>query len=224
MAESIFARMSRLLSATVEESVDRMGKAGGEAVMREAIREADRAVDQVEREMDIVVSRRLQAKRQRQLLAKRLDELSEKARFALDQGREDLAEAALSRQIDFEAQAESLNDVQVEASEEETRLAEGLAALKARKIQMEEALASYVSAKSEAPPRSGAAATRPERSAKKKVDAAEQAFDRAMKGVVGTGLQRTDSDAIHRVAEIDGLQKRATIAERLAALKADRAA
>jgi len=47
MAESIFARVSRLLSATVEDTVDRMEQAGGDAVMREAIREADRAIDQV---------------------------------------------------------------------------------------------------------------------------------------------------------------------------------
>ncbi len=39
MAESIFARISRLLSATVEDHVDRLERAGGEAVMREAIRE-----------------------------------------------------------------------------------------------------------------------------------------------------------------------------------------
>ena len=36
MAESIFARVSRLLSATVEDTVDRMEQAGGDAVMREA--------------------------------------------------------------------------------------------------------------------------------------------------------------------------------------------
>ena len=47
MAESIFARVSRLLSATAEDTVDRMEQAGGDAVMREAIREADRAIDQV---------------------------------------------------------------------------------------------------------------------------------------------------------------------------------
>src|SRR5437868_11536529 len=46
MAESIFTRVSRLLSATVEDTVDRMEQAGGDTVMREAIREADRAIDQ----------------------------------------------------------------------------------------------------------------------------------------------------------------------------------
>jgi phage shock protein A len=35
---------------------------------------------------------------------------------------------------------------------------------------------------------------------------------------------RADADTINRVAEIDGMQKSATVAERLAALKAQQAA
>ena len=107
MAESIFARVSRLLSATVEDAVDRMEQAGGDAVMREAIREADRAIDQVKAELESTMARRLQAARQQKMLTERVEELTTKAKFALGQGREDLAEAALSRQVDFEAQAKS---------------------------------------------------------------------------------------------------------------------
>src|SRR5204862_1959111 len=112
MAESIFARVSRLLSATVEDAVDRMEQAGGDAVMREAIREADRAIDQVKADHEAAMARRLQAARQQQMLAKRLEELTAKARFAIAQERDDLAEAALSRQIDFEEQNKQLDEVQ----------------------------------------------------------------------------------------------------------------
>src|SRR5215475_1991511 len=122
MAESIFARISRLLSATVEDAVDRMEQAGGEAVMREAIREAERAIDQVKAELESTMARRLQAARQQKMLTERAGELTTKAKFALDQGREDLAEAALSRQIDFEAQGKELDTLQLQAREEEKRL------------------------------------------------------------------------------------------------------
>ena len=111
MTESIFARVSRLLSATVEDAVDRVEQAGGDSVMREAIREADRAIDQVKAELETTMSRRLQAARQQKMLMERAEELTTKAKFALDQGREDLAEAALSRQVDFEAQAKALETV-----------------------------------------------------------------------------------------------------------------
>lgn len=222
MDESIFARMSRLLSATVEDSVDRLERAGGEAVMREAIREADRAVDQVKAEIEAVMTRRLQAARQQQMLAKRIEELTGKAAFAVEGGREDLAEAALSRQIDFEAQARTLADVQAQARDEEARLEQGLAALKARKAQMADALAAFLIARREAA--RGDGPTRRGASPEKTVDAAEQAFERAMTGAGGVGFTRTDADTVNRVAEIDGLQKSAAVAERLAALKARRAA
>jgi phage shock protein A len=223
MAESIFTRVSRLLSATVEDAVDRMEQAGGDAVMREAIREADRAIDQVKAQLEATMARRLQAARQQRMLNERVEELTEKARFALAEGREGLAEAALSRQVDFEAQAKKLDAIQSQAREEEQRLEDGLTALKARKGQMEEALSAYLASRREAA-LGGDGPTRPERSAEKKVDAAEQAFDRAMAGAGGVGFTRADAETINRVAEIDGLQKSATVAERLAALKAQQAA
>ncbi|MEA3027693.1 MAG: hypothetical protein QOF91_2978 [Alphaproteobacteria bacterium] len=223
MAESIFARVSRLLSATVEDAVDRMEQAGGDAVMREAIREADRAIDQVKAELEATMARRLQAARQQKMFTERAEELTTKAEFALGQGREDLAEAALARQVDFETQANALGTLQEQARQEEQRLEGGLAALNARKRQMEDALQAYLISRREAA-HGGDGPTHPDRSAEKKVDAAEQAFDRAMAGAGGVGLARADADTINRVAELDGMQKSATIAQRLAVLKARRAA
>ena len=223
MADSIFARVSRIVSAHVEDGVDRMEQAGGEVVMREAVREADRAIDQVKAQLEATMARRLQAARQKQMLAQRLEELTEKAKFALKEGRDDLAEAALSRQIDLEAQAQKLDAVQTQAREEESRLEDGLASLKARKGQIEDALAAYAIAQREAA-MGGDGPSRPGRSAEKKVDAAEQAFDRAMSGVGGVAFTRADAETINQVAEIDGLQKSAAVAERLAALKAAKTA
>jgi phage shock protein A len=45
-----------------------------------------------------------------------------------------------------------------------------------------------------------------------------------MAGAGGVGFVRADADTINRVAELDGLQRSATLAERLAALKAQEAA
>jgi phage shock protein A len=223
MTESIFARVSRLLSATVEDTVDRMEQAGGDAVMREAIREADRAIDRVKTELETTMSRRLQAARQQKMLIERAEELTTKAKFALSQGREELAESALSRQVDFEAQAKVLASLQQETRQEEQRLETGLAALGARKRQMEDALQAYMTSRRKVTVDDDGP-SRPDRSAEKMVDAAEQAFDRAMAGAGGIGFARADADTINRVAEIDGLQKNATVAERLAALKAQQAA
>ena len=223
MAETIFTRVSRLLSATVEDTVDRMEQAGSDAVMREAIREADRAIDQVKTELEAAMTRRLQAARQQKMLAERAEELTAKAKFAVNQQRDDLAEAALSRQIDFEEQAKKLDAVQQQSRELEQRLEDSLTALQARKRQMEDTLQAFLLSRQQAA-LGGDGPVQPNRSAEKKLDAAEQAFDRAMTGAGGVGFTRTDATTINRVAEIDGMQKGANVAERLAARKAEQAA
>src|SRR4051812_33068387 len=187
MAESIFARVSRLLSATVEDTVDRMEQAGGDAVMREAIREADRAIDQVKAELQSTMARRLQAARQQKMLTERAEELTTKAKFALGQGREDLAEAALSRQVDFEAQAKELDVVQQQARQEEQRLEDGLAALSARKRQMDDALQAYLISRRGASV-GGERSGRPVSSAEKKAGTAVKAFCWGKGGAGGGGF------------------------------------
>ena len=212
MAQSIFDRVSFLLAATVQDMVDRMERAGGDAVMREAIREAERAIEQVKAELESTMARRLQAARHQKMLTERADALTAQAEGALRQGREDLAEAALSRQVDFEAQARELDAVQLEVREAERRLEVALAALGARKREMEDALQAWLASR--------ATAGGPTRTAEKRVDAAERTFDRAMAGADGAGVPRSDAGTIKQLAQLERMQKSAIIAERLAALKA----
>lgn len=220
MAESIFARVGRLLSAQVEDTVDRMEQAGGDAVMRETIREVDRAIDEVGSEQQSVMARCLQAARQQKMLQDRIDELNAKAAFAVNEGRDDLAEAALSRQIDFEAQIKKLDEVQTLAREAEAKYEDNLAALKTRKSQMEDALSAFTISQQDAA-LGGDGNARNDNQVEQRVSRAEQAFDRAMTGAGGVGgFTRADADTINKVAEIDTMHKGSVIADRLAALKA----
>jgi phage shock protein A len=109
MAEPIFMRVRRVISANIEDTVDQMERAGGAKVMAEAIREVDRVVDEVRAEHEAATSRRLQAVRQQRMIAEKLSALESKARFALGQSREDLAEAAIARQIELEEQTTKLD-------------------------------------------------------------------------------------------------------------------
>ena len=61
MTENILARVKRLISGKIEDSVDAMERAGGTSVMREAIRETQRAIEDVKVERDEVTLRRLQS-------------------------------------------------------------------------------------------------------------------------------------------------------------------
>lgn len=222
MVESIFARVRRVISASIEDVVDAMERAGGASVMREALREVDRAIDEVRAEQEAATARRLQAMRQQRMFRDQLTALEEKARFAIAQNRDDLAEAAVSRQIDFEAQAERLDAVQAEAASEAGRLEECLVALTTRKSQMAEALAAFETAQRDAS-LGGDGPTRFDRRTERKVERAEEAFDRAMAGAGGVaGISRADVQTAAKVAEISTLQKSAAIAQRMAALRSAR--
>lgn len=224
MAESIIARVRRIISGSIEDTVDGLERAGGVSVMREAIREVERATDEVRAEHEAAIARRLQAVRQQRLFRERLAGLEEKARFALGEGREDLAEAAITRQLDFEAQAERLDAVQAEAAVEVKRLEECLTALADRKRQMDETLETFEKARRDAAFGSDGA-VRPGRTTERRVERAEAAFDRAMAGAgSAAGTMRADAQAAAKVAEIDVMQRGAVIAKRLAALRAERVA
>ncbi len=140
------------------------------------------------------MARRLQATRQQRMLAERAEELTVKAKFAQGEGREDLAEAALSRQIDFEAQAKKLDAVS------SSRRARGRAAARGwpRRAQRTQAsdgrcLAAYLISRREAA-LGGDGPARPERSAEKKVDAAEQALIAPWLGLAALASARADAD------------------------------
>jgi len=218
MAEAFSRRIARLFFAGVEDAVDRMEVAGSESVMRETIREVDRAIDLVQIDYEAIVTRRLQAARQQKMLRERAGELQDKARFALGEDRADLAEAALTKQVDCEEEAAKLEAAQAACQQEETRLAQNLAALKARKQEMEQALADFLGARRDAE-LGGDGPTRVRRDIEKRVQDAEQAFGRAMAGAGGAGVARADAEITNRVAEIDVMRKRATVASRLAALR-----
>lgn len=223
MAESLFARVQRILSAKVEDTVDRMESAGGEGVMREAIREVDRAIDELRGNHDEAMARRLLAARQQEMVKAKVAELGDKAAFAVAQGRDDLAEAALARQVEFEGEIGKLDKVQESSREQEQKFVDAVTALRTRKQQMQEVLDAFVEARSEATV-GGDGALHLARSIDKKVENAEAAFDRAMGGAGGTNFSRSDADTINKVAELDGLQKGSEVASRLAALKAAKAA
>ena len=218
MAESILARVRRLLSARVEDSVDAMERANNDGVMREAIREVDRTIDAVRGDQERAMTRRLQAARQTEMIARKVEELTAKARFAVEGGRDDLAEGALKRQIDLEQQTGNLDAIQALAREEEAKLEESLAALRSRKAQMQEALAAFEIARTDAS-MGGDGGFSQARGVERKVEQAESAFDRAMTGAGGLGFARGDVGSLNSVAEIETLQRNATVAQRLAALK-----
>lgn len=216
MSESIFIRVHRVLSASVEDAVSALERASGTSLMREAIRQVARAGDDVRTEQQAVADRIAGAKREQTQLRARLAELDEKAHYALGKERDDLASAAVSKQLDMEAELKRLDRVQADAAEEAVRLDECAAALAARKAQMERELTAFEALRERDGP--GAAAVRRDRKLQDRADRAQETFDRVMAFAGGAAAGRADPHE----AEIDALRREDAIEARLAAMRARR--
>ena len=207
--------MRRVLSASAEDAVDALERASGASVMGETIRQVARAQDDVRAEQEALAVRVAQANRQQDLSSARIEDLNEKARFALGKDRDDLAEAALSRLLDLEAERARLDRVRADAAGQAVRLDQCASALAQRKAQMEQALAAFEAARPNAAP-GGDDPERRDQALRRKVDRAQETFDRVMAGVGGSPAGRADDEE----AEIDALRRQSALAERMAALRA----
>ncbi len=218
MAESIFIRVQRVLSGQVEMSVDALERVSSGSLMRQSIREIDQAIDEAREQHRSARARISHAERQQQLARERLATLEEQARFALSKGRDDLAQAAIACQVEYEAQAERLTAARRDAGEECLKLEECVEALKARKAQMDRDLGAFQAAQRDAALASGCGAHTDR--AERKVARAEAAFGRAMAAAGGSGVGTVEMKDAAKLAEVEALRKEAEIADRLAAMRA----
>lgn len=218
MSDSIFVRVQRVVSGGVGSALEAAERLSGSSVMRQAIREMDMAIEKARAESEGARAKRLQAAHRLQECRRQLATLKEQARFALGKDRMDLAEVAIARQLDVEAQIASLARAETEAATAERRLDESAAELKLRRGQMYDELRSF-----EAAQRAGSTGEDGPGSLdsglQRRAERAQEAFERAMDAAGGLSGGRATPEAAAKVAELEALQREAAIAERLAALK-----
>mgnify|MGYP003660363679 FL=1 len=212
MAEPFYMRAKRVVSAGIESALDQAERASGTSLMREAIREVDRAMDKVRREQEDATDRQNQAVGQQKLSAQRAEEWGGKVLFTLEKGRDDLAEAAIMQQMDFEAKIKHFKNLEASAKMDVSRLDRLLEELAARKTAMEDELAEFEKMMSENKAASDEHMTS-DPGVERKIKRAEETFERTMElagGVAGTSKH---------AADIGKLQRNSEVEERLAALK-----
>ncbi|MDZ4349711.1 MAG: PspA/IM30 family protein [Xanthomonadaceae bacterium] len=226
MSESLTSRVGRLIAGSFNAVVDAVEDAAPEVVMEQAVREIDSAIADVRADLGkIEAQRHLTAKRLAEDSA-RQEQLGDQARLAIAQNREDLASAAVERQIDIEAQMPVLESRLADLAEEKSRLEGYIAALQAKKREMREALAEFRKVQAAQKPAgdgSGAAA-RAGADAQTRAERAGDAFDRVFQRQTGlSGTSGTPAGSAAQLAELEELSRRNRVAERLAQLKADKA-
>lgn len=190
--------------------------------MEQSIREADAVVDDVRHELGVVSANRHLAQQQHATLNSQHTTLASQIDEALRAGREDLARAAVARQLDIEAQLPVLETTLGEFTRQETELQGYVAALLAKKREMQEALSEF--RKSRAAASAAATAGAPSRSPEQRMDQVTGAFDRLYQRQTGLGaLARGSSlQQAAQLKELDDMVRDNKIAERLAQLKASK--
>lgn len=219
MASSLFSRVQKIVSAGVEEVVSSAERASSLSLMRQAIRDAEAAVER--HQQAIAAARREQDRLAGAERVTRDDirKLGENARYALEKGRDDLARVAVAQQIELERQladhararnaaeqaAATAADAVREAAPRLERMRGELAAVEKARAAMGEASTHADGGPTLAP----------------KLDRAEAAFERAARTAAAQFGASTDEPELE---EIRTLRVEDEIAARLASLKARPAA
>ena len=211
-----FTRVRRVVSASIETAVTAAENVSGGALLREAVRELERAEDAMRRDRDRIVGRRDGTVTDQKARKAKATEMADNARYALTKGREDLATQAIAHQIDLEAEADRLATVHAEAKVELAAVEEALAELAARREKMSREVAAAAAAQS-----TGTYAPTGKPSPQAKVDGAiaraNEIFERATGKVVDP---LHDPATARGMAEVETMKRDDAIADRLAAMKA----
>ncbi|WEK38749.1 MAG: PspA/IM30 family protein [Candidatus Brevundimonas colombiensis] len=221
MADTLGARVGRIVSGSAHALIDAIEGAMPDAVIQQTLREIDKAVDDVRAELGRTIASKHLANKRLTEQSSRHEELSGQTELALREGREDLARAAVEHQLDVEAQIPVLEATVADAAKREVELEGYVAALQAKRREMEEAFQSMLLARARSAQEAGAPAS-PDGapSVTRRVENATGAFDRLMAREGAPGLGGVDRDQGAKLAELDNLARRNRVEERLAAVKA----
>lgn len=225
MSETLKTRVGRVIAGSVHALLDRIEDQAPEAMMEQSIREADAVIDDVRHELGVVSANRHLSQQQHASLNSQHAKLAAQIDEALTGGREDLARAAVARQLDIEAQLPVLETTLGEYTRQEAELQGYVAALLAKKREMQEALSEFRKSRAAAAAtvssKGGAAGS----SAEHRIDSVTGAFDRIYErqtGLSGTARGNTLQQAA-QLKELDDMVRDNKIAERMAQLKANKA-
>lgn len=220
MAESIKSRVSRIIAGNVHSLIDALENISPEAGMAQAIREIEGVIDEVSVGLGRIAATRHLAVARLTDQNQRHEQLGKEIEVALAEGRDDLAKAAISKQMDIEAQIPVLEQAIANSATEEKEMEGYVTALRAKKREMEENLRQFIASRNTQNP-GDAASEGAARGVEDKVAHAESAFDRIFARQTGLPGMTGVSDATNaaKLRELSDLARNNRVEERLAALK-----
>ncbi|HEV2611198.1 MAG TPA: PspA/IM30 family protein [Noviherbaspirillum sp.] len=223
MADSLRNRVSQIVVGSVHALLDKVEDQAPEAMMEQAIRKVETVIDEVRQELGVVAANRHLAQRHHAELNRRHLELTTSAEEAINLRREDLARAAVAKQLDTESQMPVVEGTLQDLGKQEKELSGYVDALMSKKREMQEQLSSFRASRARAASATGA--TVATNSSLHKVDDASAAFGKIFERHTGisTGMHKLSVEQASKLKELDDLVQNKRIEERLAQLKADTA-
>jgi len=219
MKESTRTRIGRILTGTAHGLIKAVEGLAPLTVMEQAIREVDNAIDDVRADLGSTIADKHQiTKAVTQLNAEHL-ELEEQIGIALSQGKEPLAKAGLSRQVDIEDQLPTLENQIKTIKEQEDELNTAITSLIAKRNHMEQELSEL---KLKEAQQAGFDASGDEFGETSSIYAAERAisaFDRVLKEENSVGSLGASTQDQKDLLELAKISKEAKIQAKLNALK-----
>ncbi|GGC06966.1 hypothetical protein GCM10011352_36540 [Marinobacterium zhoushanense] len=212
MSEGLFKRIGRLVSASANSLVDSLENTAPTAVMEEAIREIDSAIADVRAQLGKVEAARYLSSKSLNSDNTRHAQLQEQIELAVSQRRDDLAEVAISRQMDIEAMIPVVEKSIADSDAEIKELNAYIQALQAKKREMHETLSEYTKVSGAAVQAEHAGSATVET----QVEQATDAFNRILSKAGAPGVSSGDE---RKLAELDQLARQNRIQERLARVK-----
>lgn len=210
MSEPILKRMQRVVSAGLDSAAEAAERLNGGGIMRHSIRQVDQVIDEMRNRLNEVESAVAHGEFRQAAIRDEVKQLDTDARFAMDRGREDLAQVAVRRQFDLQDEARQVQQAQAVSEMEGAKLRTALSELAERKDEMERDYAALEAARREAEMFAG------DPKADAKVKRAEEAFDRARRSA---GAAPAVLRSVSQIDAIRSAQREEAIAERMDALR-----
>ncbi|MCX2840312.1 PspA/IM30 family protein [Microbulbifer thermotolerans] len=219
MKEGLVKRISRIISASVNALVDSVENVTPQLVMEQAIREIDEAIQDVRDQLGKAEAAKYLSSKALNDENSRHSSLAEQIDIAVREGRDDLAEVAIAKQMDIEAQLPVLEKAIADADAEINELNAYISALQGKKREMREQLREFAKASEHVAdgPSGGERGT--SRTTANKVDQATGAFNRVLERA-GVPTAESSADA-GKLAELEELARNNRIQERLAKIKSE---
>ena len=220
MPDSVFVRVERIVRTSADRALELAERASGVVLVREAARELEQAEERLRSDRQTADRKARRAADAQKEIRTKLTELTDHAHYALGKGREDLARAAVARQVELEKEAGDWETIAAEAKIEAKCIDDALAQVTARRKQIQSELATLEREQSAGAPARGGKDGVQDRVAKA-MDKADRIFERAMSE---RSAVAEPAEAARAMADIAAMKRDDAIEERLAVLKASAAA